>query len=41
MRDILDVLLVSALVYQGYLLVSGTRAVNVLRGVLIFAAFWV
>lgn len=34
-------LLVSALVYQGYLLVSGTRAVNVLRGVLIFAAFWV
>ena len=39
-RDILDVLLVAAVIYQGYLLVSGTRAVNVLRGVLIFAAFW-
>ncbi|GGR04900.1 diadenylate cyclase CdaA [Deinococcus ruber] len=39
-RDILDVLLVAAAIYQGYLLVSGTRAVNVLRGVLIFAAFW-
>ena len=39
-RDILDVLLVAALIYQGYLLVNGTRAVNVVRGVLIFAAIW-
>ncbi len=39
-RDILDVLLVAAVIYQGYLLVNGTRAVNVVRGVLIFAAIW-
>jgi diadenylate cyclase len=39
-RDILDMLLVAALVYQGYLLVNGTRAVNVVRGVLIFATVW-
>ena len=38
--DILDVLLVAALIYQGYLLVNGTRAFNVVRGVLIFAAIW-
>ncbi len=40
LRDLLDVALVAALIYQGYLLVSGTRAVNVLRGVLIFAGVW-
>ena len=40
LRDLLDVLLVAAVIYQGYLLVNGTRAVNVLRGVLIFAAVW-
>ena len=33
-------LLVAALIYQGYLLVNGTRAFNVVRGVLIFAAIW-
>lgn len=33
--------LVGLLIYQGYVLVSGTRAVNVLRGVLVFAALWV
>lgn len=39
--DVLDVLLVAFLIYQGYLLVVGTRAVNVLRGILIFAGVWV
>ena len=40
-RDLLDVLLVTTLVYQGYKLVVGTRAVNVLRGILVFAGVWV
>ncbi|MDL2344267.1 diadenylate cyclase CdaA [Deinococcus sp. MIMF12] len=40
LRDVLDVLLVAFLVYQGYLLVVGTRAVNVLRGIVVFAAVW-
>jgi len=39
-RDVLDVLLVAFLVYQGYLLVVGTRAVNVLRGIVVFAGVW-
>ena len=40
-RDVLDILLVAFLVYQGYLLVAGTRAVNVVRGILVFAGVWV
>ncbi|GAA5438414.1 diadenylate cyclase CdaA [Deinococcus aquaticus] len=40
-RDVLDILLVTFLVYQGYLLVAGTRAVNVVRGILVFAGVWV
>ncbi len=40
-RDVLDILLVAFLVYQGYLLVVGTRAVNVVRGILVFAGVWV
>lgn len=36
----MDIVLVASLIYQGYRLVSGTRAVNVLRGVLIFAVAW-
>ncbi|EYB69330.1 hypothetical protein DEIPH_ctg008orf0044 [Deinococcus phoenicis] len=36
----LDVLLVAFLIYQGYLLVVGTRAVNVLRGIVVFAGVW-
>ena len=40
LRDILDIVLVATLIYQGYMLVSNTRAVNVLRGVLIFAVAW-
>ncbi|GGL01406.1 diadenylate cyclase CdaA [Deinococcus radiotolerans] len=39
-RDVLDILLVTFLVYQGYLLVAGTRAVNVVRGILVFAGVW-
>ncbi len=39
-KDILDIVLVGSLIYQGYLLISGTRAVNVLRGVLVFGAAW-
>jgi len=38
--DIVDIALVATLIYQGYLLVSGTRAVNVLRGVLVFGIVW-
>lgn len=41
LRDLLDILLVAALVYQGYKLVVGTRAVNVVRGILVFAGVWV
>ncbi|ACO46971.1 diadenylate cyclase CdaA [Deinococcus deserti] len=39
-QDVLDMILVAFLVYQGYLLVVGTRAVNVLRGILVFAGVW-
>jgi len=41
LRDLLDVLLVAFLIYQGYLLVVGTRAANVVRGILVFAGVWV
>lgn len=41
LRDLLDILLVAALLYQGYKLVVGTRAVNVLRGIMVFAGVWV
>ncbi|MDV6374627.1 diadenylate cyclase CdaA [Deinococcus arenicola] len=40
-QDVLDVALVAFLVYQAYLLVAGTRAVNVVRGILVFAGVWV
>lgn len=39
-RDVLDIMLVAFLVYQGYLLMVGTRAVNVVRGILVFAGVW-
>ncbi|ADV66308.1 diadenylate cyclase CdaA [Deinococcus maricopensis] len=39
-KDLIDILLVATLIYQGYQLISGTRAVNVLRGVVIFLGFW-
>lgn len=41
LRDLLDILLVAALVYQGYKLMVGTRAVNVLRGILVFVGVYV
>ncbi|WP_167757948.1 diadenylate cyclase CdaA [Deinococcus fonticola] len=41
LRDLLDILLVTALLYQAYKLVVGTRAVNVVRGILVFAGVWV
>ena len=40
LKDLLDILLVATLFYQGYMLLSGTRAVNVLRGVFIFVLAW-
>ncbi|WP_249394052.1 diadenylate cyclase CdaA [Deinococcus sp. QL22] len=40
-RDVLDIGLVTFLVYQAYMLVVGTRAVNVVRGILVFAGVWV
>ncbi|AFZ67870.1 diadenylate cyclase CdaA [Deinococcus peraridilitoris] len=39
-KDIVDIALVATLIYQGYLLVSGTRAVNVVRGVMVFGGVW-
>lgn len=39
-QDVLDIVLVAFLVYQGYLLLAGTRAVNVVRGILVFAGVW-
>lgn len=41
LRDLLDILLVAVLLYQAYKLVVGTRAVNVVRGILVFAGVWV
>ncbi|HWG84719.1 MAG TPA: diadenylate cyclase CdaA [Deinococcales bacterium] len=38
--DIIDILLVATLLYQGYKLVVGTRAVNLVRGLVIFALAW-
>ena len=40
LKDLLDILLVATLFYQGYMLLSGTRAVNVLRGVGVFVLAW-
>ncbi len=41
LKNLVDILLVAALLYQGYQLIAGTRAVNVLRGLLVFIAVWV
>jgi diadenylate cyclase len=40
-QDVLDIVVVAFLIYQAYLLVVGTRAVNVVRGILVFAGVWV
>ncbi len=41
LKDVVDILLVATLIYQVYGLFSGTRAVNVLRGVGVFVGAWV
>ena len=38
--DVLDILLVAILVYQGYKLVQNTRALNLVRGLIVFALIW-
>lgn len=40
LRDAIDVLIIAALIYQGYVLLVGTRAWNVLRGLLALSALW-
>lgn len=40
LRDVFDILIISALLYQSYKLLIGTRAWNVVRGVLALAALW-
>lgn len=39
-RDVFDILVISALLYQSYKLLIGTRAWNVVRGVLALASLW-
>lgn len=41
LKDLLDIALVATLIYQGYRLLSGTRALNVLRGVGVFVGVWI
>lgn len=38
--DVLDVLILAALIYQGYALLIGSRAWNVFRGLAALAALW-
>lgn len=40
LKDLLDIVLVATLIYQVYGLLSGTRAVNVVRGVGVFVGVW-
>lgn len=40
LRDAIDVLIIAALIYQSYVLLIGTRAWNVLRGLLALSALW-
>ncbi|MBB6098222.1 diadenylate cyclase [Deinobacterium chartae] len=40
LKDVLDILLVATLIYQGYQLLSGTRAMNLLRGLVVFGVAW-
>ncbi len=39
-RDLLDILLVTLLFYTLYRLMAGTRALNLVRGVLVYLAVW-
>src|SRR5690606_23830664 len=38
--DALDILIIATLLYQGYILLFGSRAWNVLRGIFGLAAIW-
>ena len=40
LQDALDILIIATLLYQGYILLFGSRAWNVLRGLLGLAAIW-
>jgi len=40
LKDLLDIALVATLIYQGYTLLAGTRAVNLIRGVFFFGGLW-
>jgi diadenylate cyclase len=40
LQDALDILIISVLLYQAYVLLIGSRAWNVLRGLLALAALW-
>jgi diadenylate cyclase len=39
-RDALDILSVATLIYYAYQLIAETRAINVLRGLLVYLAIW-
>ncbi|MFX5150039.1 TIGR00159 family protein, partial [Acinetobacter baumannii] len=39
-RDVLDILLVGLLFYYLWRLIAGTRALNLVRGVLVYLAVW-
>ncbi|MCH1928499.1 hypothetical protein L6232_27265, partial [Shewanella sp. C31] len=39
-RDLLDILLVAVLFYYLHRLISGTRALNLVRGVLVYLVVW-
>lgn len=39
-QDVIDILIITVLIYQAYILLVGTRAWNVLRGLLALAALW-
>lgn len=41
LRDGLDIALVTTLVYQAYNLLSGTRSINLIRGLFFFSGLWV
>ena len=39
-QDVIDILIIAVLLYQAYALLRGTRAWNVLRGLLAVAGLW-
>ena len=40
LQDAIDILIIGGLIYQAYVLMVGTRAWNVLRGILALSALW-